>query len=104
MARPLTTHVWIATSPSQDHTIPGLLIAWERRSDGWWGRVVLGRDGDTIITTIPSRLIKPALRSPSKEPVGYSMIDMHRAHEAGRQEAERQARERERRAREQPDG
>lgn len=49
-------------------------------------------------------LVPSALRSPSKEPVGYSMIDMHRAHEAGRQEAERQARERERRAREQPDG
>lgn len=40
--------------------VPGLLVAWEPRPDGCWGRVVLLRDGEAIELLVAARLLKPA--------------------------------------------
>ena len=40
--------------------MPGLLAAWESRLDGWWGRVVIDRDGEAAELRGAARLLKPA--------------------------------------------
>lgn len=40
--------------------VPGLLVAWELRPDGWRGRVVIVRDGEAVELRGAARLLKPA--------------------------------------------
>jgi hypothetical protein len=56
-------HVWVA--PSQKHPdmrpYPGLLVAWERRDDGWWGQVVmLLPEGAVVASWVPRAQLRPA--------------------------------------------
>jgi|GEM_PF-1911275 len=39
--------------------VPGLLVSWERRADGWWGRVVVIHDGVAIEQYVTARLLRP---------------------------------------------
>jgi len=42
-----------------DGWIPGLLVSWERRADGWWGRVVVVIDGVAVEQYVIARLLRP---------------------------------------------
>jgi hypothetical protein len=67
-------HVWVA--PSARHPdmrpYPGLLVAWERRQDDWWGQVVmLLPEGAVVVSWVPRTLLRPAL---VERPVGGGMV------------------------------
>lgn len=38
---------------------PGLLVAWVRRADGWWGRVVLAADGEASEFLVEAARLRP---------------------------------------------
>ena len=42
-----------------DGWVPGLLVSWERRADGWWGRVVVVTDGVAVEQYVIARLLRP---------------------------------------------
>jgi len=48
-APPVVRHCWVEGPGGR---LPGLLLGWERRTTGWWGRVVHpvdeGRPGDPL--------------------------------------------------------
>lgn len=48
--------------------VPGLLVGWESRPDGWWGRVVVVRDGEAVELLVAARLLKPAHTSEEPTP------------------------------------
>jgi len=35
------------------------LVSWERRADGWWGRIVVVVDGVAIEQYVIARLLRP---------------------------------------------
>jgi hypothetical protein len=39
--------------------VPGLLVAWERRNDGWWGRVVIINNGEAVEQLVTARPLRP---------------------------------------------
>lgn len=61
-ARAVVRHVWVAGPPEDAGPFPGVLIGWERRSDGWWGRVVYtlpGQDATVVVTWVPAVVLQP---------------------------------------------
>ena len=38
--------------------VPGLLVAWERLTDGWWGRVVIAADGEASEYLLAARRLR----------------------------------------------
>lgn len=58
-----TRHCWV-TSPDDDGTeLPGLVIEWQRRPEGWWARVVyLADDAGSVCVQawVESRHLRPA--------------------------------------------
>lgn len=59
-------HVWITGGPEGRlrDPWPGLLVEWERRDDGWWGRVVFvpypATAGEVVERWISADHLRPA--------------------------------------------
>lgn len=49
-------HVLVADGET---TQAGLLIAWVKQSDGWWGKVVTARDGEASVLLVQARRLRP---------------------------------------------
>lgn len=59
-------HVWIfGKDPTALYPWPGLLVEWQRRGDGWWGRVVFvpypAVPGEFAREWIPASALRAAL-------------------------------------------
>ena len=39
--------------------VPGLLVAWERRNQAWWGRVIVVRDREALTYELEARWLRP---------------------------------------------
>lgn len=53
---PQGRHVLVADG---DTTQDGLLIAWVQQPDGWWGKVVVARDGEASVFMVQARRLRP---------------------------------------------
>lgn len=63
--RPGGRHCWVAGPPSSPGPHPGLLLAWRRERQGWWGRVayvVLDPDSRPVLidTWVPADTLRPS--------------------------------------------
>lgn len=54
---PLPAHVWVGRSV-------GLLLTWERRESGWWGRVVVLKGDRPMVCVVPGDEIRPVEMPP----------------------------------------
>ncbi|OYO16650.1 hypothetical protein CGZ93_17980 [Enemella dayhoffiae] len=54
LSRPsLPRHVWVDGEP-------GLLLEWDRRADGWWGRVVTSEGGQAVESWVRADRLRPS--------------------------------------------
>lgn len=49
-----SAHCWVVGDPQHPGRLPALLLEWQQRQDGWWGRVVYvipdrGGDGQRLV-------------------------------------------------------
>jgi hypothetical protein len=62
---PARRHCWVNGTTDAPGPHPGLVLAWEKRDDGWWALVAYFIEGDGV-------LVQQWLRGELLTPVGLS--------------------------------